>query len=49
MTSFLSHNEISVSKEFERNGFIIADIKDKKLIHEIRKLFSNFIKKKIQI
>jgi sporadic carbohydrate cluster 2OG-Fe(II) oxygenase len=49
MTSFLSHDEISFSKEFEKKGFIISDIRNKKLINEIRQLFLNSIKKKIKI
>tara|TARA_B100000579_G_scaffold368708_1_gene329739 strand:+ start:729 stop:1532 length:804 start_codon:yes stop_codon:yes gene_type:complete len=48
-TNYLSKKEKLVSDQFEKNGFVVFDIKQKKLIKEIDKIISNYIKKKIKI
>jgi sporadic carbohydrate cluster 2OG-Fe(II) oxygenase len=48
MTSFLSEEEQKISNQFEKEGFIIADIKDKESLKKIEKIFIKSIKKIIK-
>ena len=47
MTDFLSKKEISISKEFEKKGYLVKDITDIQSLTKIRKIFVNSIKKNI--
>ena len=49
MTDFLSKNEINISKEFEKKGYLVKDITDSQSLAKIRKIFVNLIKKNILI
>ena len=42
----LSKKEISISKEFEKKGYLVKDITDIQSLTKIRKIFVNSIKKK---
>ena len=48
MTSFLSEEEQKISNQFEKEGFIIADIKDKESLKKIENIFIKSIKKNIK-
>ena len=49
MTNFLSDKENKVSREFEKNGFVVKDISNQEYLKKIRKIFINSIKKNIKI
>ena len=49
MTDFLPKNEITISKEFEKRGYLVKDITDIESLTKIRKIFINSIKKNISI
>ena len=49
MSSFLNKHELKISKEFEKNGYIIHDIKNKVSIKKIENFFIKFIHKELQI
>tara|TARA_A100001011_G_C14297409_1_gene839090 strand:+ start:1285 stop:2088 length:804 start_codon:yes stop_codon:yes gene_type:complete len=49
MTNFLSDKEKKVSREFEKNGFVVKDISNQEYLKKIRKIFINSIKKNIKI
>ena len=48
MTSFLSEKEKKISKEFERNGYIVQNVSNFKSLEKIRDLFVSSIKKNIK-
>ena len=47
-SNFLTPDEIKISSEFKKNGFIIRDAANKKSLNWIQSKFINLIKKKIQ-
>ena len=49
MTNFLSDKGKKVSREFEKNGFVVKDISNQEYLKKIRKIFINSIKKNIKI
>ena len=49
MQSFLSKNDIKLSQEFEKKGYIIRNISNKKALKKIKNLFIKFIKKELKI
>ena len=49
MSNFLSKEEIRISKEFEKRGFVIADVNDLKLLKKIRHYFLKSLKKRTKI
>ena len=48
MSNFLSKEELKISNEFKKKGYVIRKIKDTKSLSKIRKLFVKSIKKNIQ-
>lgn len=48
MTSFLSEKEKNISKEFDKNGFIVKNIKDENSLNKIRNIFINSINKNLK-
>ena len=44
--NFLTPEEIKISNEFKKNGFIIRDVANKKSLNWIQSKFINLIKKK---
>ena len=49
MQSFLSKNDIKLSQEFEKKGYLIRNISNKKALKKIKNLFIKFIKKELKI
>ena len=49
MSVFLSKQDIKLSKEFEKNGYIIKDIINKPIIKKIENYFTKFIYKELKI
>ena len=49
MSVFLSKQDIKLSKEFEKNGYIIKDIINKPIIKKIENYFTIFIYKELKI
>lgn len=47
MSNFLSKDEIKISEEFEKNGFVIADVENHGILKDIRQLFTKSLKKKL--
>ena len=45
-SNFLTPDEIKISSEFKKNGFIIRDAANKKSLNWIQSKFVNLIKKK---
>ena len=48
MTSFLSEKEKDLSREFDKNGYVVKDISDQNSLTKIRKIFIESIKKKLK-
>lgn len=48
MTNFLSDKEKKISREFEKNGFVVKDISNQEYLQKIRKIFINAIRKNIK-
>ena len=49
MTSFLTREEIVISEEFEKKGYIIRNVIDKKSLKKIKSFFITEIRKNIYI
>ena len=49
ITNYLSKKEKLISDKFEKNGFIVFDINQKKFTQEIDLILINYIKKEIKI
>lgn len=48
ITNFLSKKEFLISKEFEKKGYIIFNLRQKKILEEIDKIIKIYIKKKFK-
>ena len=49
MVTFLSKNDIKLSNEFEKNGYIIKNIQDKSILKKMENKFVKFICKELKI
>ena len=46
MVSFLNQEEMNISNEFLKNGYVIKKILDEKALNNIKDLFINILNKK---
>ena len=49
MSDFLSLEEKKISKEFEKKGFLIRNIKDQNSLNKLKKIFKEICNKNLKL